>query len=342
MIAGFSCKGSENMFYDGNRILTYNALFNFIIGPRGLGKTFWSKSWAIRDFIKSDGQFVWVRRYKDELNQKDNNKFFNDLTGFFPEHKLSVDGSGYSIDGRPAGFAIPLSVSKIKKSVPYPKVNKIIFDEFLIDKGTYRYLPDEVTHFLELYETIARLRDVRVFFLSNAISVTNPYFLYFDLELPKGKSRIWRKGDILVELAADNDFMAAKNKTRFGQIIKDTAYGNYAIGNRFLRDSDVFICRKTEGSRYLFGFKYDARTFGVWVDYQAGRMTVSEDHDPSCPLVYTITQADHAPNALLIQQQGKSSLFKLFLDCYEQGNVYFENMQIKNICYQVFKLFHIR
>ena len=82
------------------------------------------------------------------------------------------------------GFVLPLSVANILKSTSFNKVSTIIFDEFIIDKGCYRYLANEVEQFLDMVETIARLRDVRVLFLGNAISVTNPYFTYFNLTLP--------------------------------------------------------------------------------------------------------------------------------------------------------------
>ena len=46
------------------------------------------------------------------------------------------------------------------------------------------YLKNEVFTFLNLLETIGRMRDIRVFLLANSVTITNPYFLYFDLKLP--------------------------------------------------------------------------------------------------------------------------------------------------------------
>lgn len=77
-----------------------------------------------------------------------------------------------------------MSIANILKSSSYEKVDTIIFDEFLIDKGSYHYLQNEVTQLLDVIETVARLRDIRVIFLGNAISITNPYFNYFNLTLP--------------------------------------------------------------------------------------------------------------------------------------------------------------
>ena len=44
-------------FWDINKTMTYNALFNFIIGNRGGGKSFGAKERAIDNFIKKGEQF---------------------------------------------------------------------------------------------------------------------------------------------------------------------------------------------------------------------------------------------------------------------------------------------
>lgn len=46
------------------------------------------------------------------------------------------------------------------------------------------YLKNEVFTFLNLLETIGRMRDIRVFMLANSVTITNPYFLFFDIKLP--------------------------------------------------------------------------------------------------------------------------------------------------------------
>ena len=66
------------MYWDIGKPLSYNALFNFIVGARGTGKTYGFKQWAIKDFLKTGAQFVYVRRYKQEM--KDIKNFF--LNGF--------------------------------------------------------------------------------------------------------------------------------------------------------------------------------------------------------------------------------------------------------------------
>ena len=147
---------AESIYWDINRPRSYGCMMNFIVGARGCGKTYGFKKWAIADFIKTGQKFVYVRRFKSEIEQKDLDKFFDDIlaNNEFPGHELKVKGKNFVIDGKVAGTAIALSTAKIKKSVSYPDYTKICFDEFIIDKSAYHYLPDEVTNFLELVSTI--------------------------------------------------------------------------------------------------------------------------------------------------------------------------------------------
>lgn len=59
---------AENeLYYDFGLTLSKNALINFILSHRGVGKTFGFKKYAINDFLKTGKQFMYVRRFKSEL-----------------------------------------------------------------------------------------------------------------------------------------------------------------------------------------------------------------------------------------------------------------------------------
>jgi len=339
-----------SIFYDGYKTLTYNALFNFIIGNRGGGKTYWAKRWAINDFIKNGNEFIYVRRYKTELRTV--KTFFSDVSAEFPDHELSVSGNNLYIDGDKAGEVMALSTSKIMKSNSYPNVNKIIFDEFIIDKGVYKYLPNEVEYFLDLYETIARLRDVKVFFLANAITQTNPYFIYFDVELPyskmvqtfynSGDGRFIKKKlkdypDVLIELVRNEDFIREKKKQRFGQLIAGTQYSDYAIENSFLRDSSTFIEKKNERCRYLYSITYTGFTFGVWHDLKNGLLYLSFDTEKENRINFAFTTDDHKINTMLVSSIARNGYLKQMFDGYKMGYLRFESMDIKNIYHDLLK-----
>ena len=124
----------------------------FVIGERGCGKTFNAKVAMLKKFLKTGEQFIYLRRYKTELDTS-LATFWNDLQShdYFKDHSLKVKKSKllteFTCDGKVCGYAVPLSTSNILKSTAFPKVKTIIFDEFILDgaSGTYHYLKNEVT-----------------------------------------------------------------------------------------------------------------------------------------------------------------------------------------------------
>lgn len=348
-----------SMFWDLGKTLTYNSLINVIVGNRGGGKTYGAKKRAIDNFIKRREQFGYIRRYKDDL-KKPMQQFFKDIAPAYPEYEFKTDSEKFYIRLRPedpkekwtdadiAGYGFVLSTASNKKSIAYPDVTLLIFDEFLLDKGNIMYLQDEPGKLLELYETVARPGTghprVVLFMLANALSVTNPYFLYWNLRMPTKQDKhgkwIWRHPTrpIIVEDVRNEAFIDAKKNTEFGKLIEGTKYADYSINNKFLLDNDTFIERKSAKARYYFTFIYKGKKYGVWADFTEGKMWVSEDIDPSWILVYTLTLKDHQPNTMFLKTGSKSTQYKTFIENYKLGNVYFENMNVKNITYEVIQM----
>lgn len=354
-----SVKIDTSMFWDLGRTLTYNALFNFILGNRGGGKTYGAKKRGIDNFINKREQFGYIRRYKEDLKEP-METYFDDISAEFPEYEFKTDKNKFYIRLRPAdpdekwtkddiaGYGFVLSTGSRKKSIAYPRITTLIFDEFLLDKEHLMYLPNEPIKLLNLYETIARPGTghprVVLFMLANALTITNPYFLFFNLKMPtkqdKNGKYIWKHPtkSILVEDVRNEAFIDAKKNTEFGGIVEGTKYADYSIDNKFLLDDDTFIEKKSPNARYFFTFIYLGKKYGVWLDEAAGGMWVSERIDPSFLLVYTLTLKDHQPNTMFLKTGSKSYHFKKFIENYKLGNVRFENMNVKNITYEVIKM----
>ena len=327
------------MWYDIGQTLTYNCLFNFVVGSRGCGKTYAAKKRAIKLFLEKGHQFVYLRRYQEEL-QETAESYFNDviLNGEFPDAIIEYKNGQYFVNDQVAGYAMALTKAKDYKSISYPLVYFIIFDEFLIEENGYaRYLKNEVKQFLNFYMSIDRYRGCTVFFLANSVTMVNPYTLFWNLHLPYG-SNIVRKGDVLLQLVQDDEFIRERKETRFGKLIEGTDFAEYAIENKFIEDNKSFIMKKTEKAYYFFTIKYMGELYGVWIDYGEGKMFVSDNVDPYCKIVYSLTVDDHAPNTMLLRQINKSPLFRTFMDNYKLGNVYFESQKIKALVYDIIRM----
>ena len=332
------------MFNDLSKVLSYNAFLNFIIGERGVGKTYPATKFTGKQFIKKGYEFVYIRRYKTELS-KSMPGFYEALNknislGKEPElegHSFYTKGNKMYIDDKVAGYGIALTTAQDFKSSNFSKVKYIIFDEFIIEEGQKHYLKNEVENFLGLIETIARMNDVVILMLGNAVTVTNPYFLYFDINLPYGNDiATYKDGLILVQYMKNEAYREAKKQSKFGQLVNGTEYSSYAIDNNFRLDNKNFIEKKTGTSKVAFNFKYKENLYGVWFDYNEGKIFVSNDYDPN-GMMLSCTLEDHSPNTMLLSAAKNYNAFKQFIKNYQLGNVYFESVKIKNTTRELIK-----
>ena len=327
------------MYYNINRILTYNAFINVLVGERGVGKTFSVSEFVTKEFIKKGHEFVYIRRYKTELS-KSARKFFDalKLENKFPNHNLYTKGNNFMIDDTISGYAIALTIAQTLKSVNFSKVKYIIFDEFIIENGNSHYLKNEVETFLGLIETIARMRDVKIFMLGNAVTQFNPYFMYFNLTIPYNNDiKTFKDGLILVQYMQNSEYREAKKLTKFGRLVDGTEYGEYAINNSFRLENNDFIKKKSNRSKFSFAIKYKTFIIGIWIDWNDGIIYSSFDYDNNGCL-FACTRDDLSPNTMLLSMAKKFRGFRLFIDGYKKGNVYFENNKIKNICNEILRL----
>lgn len=328
------------MYYDYDRILSYNAFLNILIGERGVGKTYGASKFVTKQFLKKDEEFAYIRRYKPELSQAVPH-FFDALNKNeeFSNHNLYNKGNNFYCDNQKFGYALRLSTAQDLKSVNFSKVKTVIFDEFIIEEGQKKYyLKNEVFTFLNLLETIGRLNDIRVFMLANAVTITNPYFLYFNLHLPYNNDiQLFKNGLILVQYMKNEEYRQEKKKSRFGQLIEGTSFADYAINNKFIQDNNNFIEKKQGTAKFMFAFIYKNEILGVWIDYKLGKMYVSNDYIKNTPYVFSTTLENHSDNTLFLKSARRYACWKKFLDNFEIGNVRFENQKIKNISMELIK-----
>lgn len=326
--------GNKNMYYNVGNTLSRKKLFNFVLGPRGAGKTYGAKKQVIKNWLERGEQFVYLRRYDTEIPESQMRNFFDDIMQEFPDHEFKALRGLFRIDGEVVGWYFPLSKAQVLKSIPFPNVTLIIFDEFIINTGLVRYLPAEVTTFLECYSTISRDRDVPVLFLSNALSISNPYFLYFNISFESSqKSKIM--GDISIEFVENKAFTTHMNETRFGKLIAGTAYGDYAVNNKFLLDTDTFIEKMSSPGHYAATIDMGTTKCGVYRDLLNGLTYISEKIDPECTNIVAMKVETHNTASILATRN--NVLVQMIMEAFTAGALRFENQTVKNACYPVIR-----
>lgn len=334
------------MYWSPELTLSYNAIYNMIIGNRGGGKSVGALKYAIERSLKSRreskgndiDQFVYVRRYKEELKrvtQMQGGKLFDDIKklGFFPSVELKAESNILYADGDIIGYALALTDADMYKSIPMPNVKLGILEEFILKKGYRHYLPGEVETFLDLDQTIDRDRDqLRWLLIGNHVSDNNPYMTYWDCDVPWRSQRKLYGNDnqILVEMVQDPEFIEKKKQTRRGKLIAGTRYGDHAIENKTLMDNPEFVAKKPGSAEYRMTLIYFDKLIGVWLDVKNGKFYISPDVDRQYPIIFAATTEDQAPNVMLLKGAKKSPMIKRLLDAYYLGCVYYENKKVKS------------
>lgn len=332
------------MFWSMKRTRSRNAIFNFIVGNRGAGKTFGYLDFCIERFLKTMSRrvperFIYSRRTKAELKPlalaKPGGLF--DKVGLvkYGDHKLQADSGVLRIDGELAGWAVAVSEMPKSKSRDFPGCRYMCLDEFIIDSGvgnTYIRGEAEPEILLDFYQTVDRDEDrLSMWFLANSITENNPYFNYFGLRMPEpNRFGIYQDGSIIVENVADPELIERKQGTRFGKMVSGSKYADYAINNKMLRDSKAFIKHKPDTAAYRFALIYMDNKLGVWYDTRNGYYYISPDFLKDNPVQYCVTTEDHQPNLMLARAARKSPFLVNLENAYEMGRVYYENQKIAN------------
>ena len=163
------------------------------LAKRSNGKIYAVLKYGIEQYFKTGGQIAIIRRWKEDITGKRASDMFSALN-YNGEVKKASAGEyegityyagkfyvcTYDKNGKPIyndsdciGYVFALSDTEHNKSISYPRITTILFDEFLTK---FTYLQDEFVLFMNTLSTIIRQRtNVKIFMLGNTVNKYCPY-----------------------------------------------------------------------------------------------------------------------------------------------------------------------
>lgn len=241
----------NNKFYSLDNIKKTGATYNVIFGERSNGKTYSVLLEGLKEYCLHGGQLAIVRRWKEDITgrrasdiftalnsnnevEKLTNGKYHGITYFASKFYLcNYDENGkpvYSLDTDCFAYTFALSETEHNKSISYPNITTILFDEFITK---HIYLNDEFVLFMNTISTIVRQRtNVKIYMCGNTVNKFCPYFqemgLTHILEMKQGTIDVYTYGDSTLKVAVEyctnskhrkeNNFYFAFNNPKLNMI----------------------------------------------------------------------------------------------------------------------------
>ena len=341
-------------YYSFDKLNSYNCKWNFACGMRSMGKTYGCSLDAVKRWIKTGEQFIYLRRTKEELVTKD--QFFAAFAHELPDWDFRVVGKTAQMcpadtkddKKRPwqtCGHFVALTQAQNYKGGNFPLVSTIIFDEFIIEKGYNRYLPGEVQVLTNFYSTVARGRagvSVKIYLLSNSIEMSNPYFTHYDIDpedVQQRKNNIatYFNGFVAVHMIDSTEFAKHIDGSPWGKFLRasDPDYAKYAVDNEFADGHNKRVRDKHPREIHMFNIETKKGTFSVWKEPLGNGKWYAQVKLPKAGNTLTMIENNITSEKPLILKNDPIS--QKLRTAWRTGNMDFDSKHTRNIFMEVFK-----
>lgn len=248
----------ENGYLNIEHIINDKHTFNFIIGARGVGKTFGALSYCYQNKIK----FIYLRT-RDTQIKKLSNPAFNPFKAINDEYGSDIGvnnkktgGISQFIDNNTneiIGYMLPLSIFSNFRGFDLSDIEIILYDEFIPEKDE-QPLKNQAAILWNAYETSNRNRElkgkdpIKLICMSNANTIFNDIFL--DLKLTKTVYDMQRKKrtyyaddsrDLSVYCLFDSPISQKKKQTALYKLTAGSEFQDMAIDNTYTIENETMI-----------------------------------------------------------------------------------------------------
>lgn len=209
---------------------------------RGTGKSYAVKEDVIDDFLKNGKEFIYLRRLADETRDIDTIDYFSDTdvkkitNGEYNDiyvyrkriYLRSIDDNGDILDSKKIGYVVTLMHTRNRKSLQYPNVGTIIFEEYSTDDY---YLTDEPSKLMDFMSTVFRDREGFCVMLGNKMNIFNPYEEEWGLNIRGqrvGAVDTYNRDGVIIKVW-DIEKKEDKSKIAFGNASKSIDGNEYIV-----------------------------------------------------------------------------------------------------------------
>lgn len=278
---------NEN-WYNAQPIISHNAILNFIMGGRNIGKTWAFKRRSVRRALKKGKKTIWVRRTIKEASECAETFFGSkDLQEFCgisiynkesnPQGNIKHLGRRYFIKpGKKWEWfikIIALCEWKTMRSSDDIDTDTIIFDEFTTTPEKYlQYRGNEARDLIDLSISIMRQHEVKIFLMGNKESVSNPIISYFNIPpmpLKWQGIKLFKKGTIAVQQRNDGVNTQTEFKKRLNTLLSGTDYGDYLQKATYKNQPRVIIKTPPKGVKGWLQLFWRGKHIKLWRDTTA-------------------------------------------------------------------------
>lgn len=331
-------QSGKTVFYDCTEVIENNFTFCFLIGGRGIGKTYS----ALRYIMEHNVKTMYLRNKDTEIKfacSPEGNPFkkLNSDYGY----QIKIPRIGHTLKSiiddaskECIGYAAPVCTFGNIAGADFSDIDLSIYDEF-IPKKTDRIIGNLGELFSAAYETMNRNREllgekpIKSIFLTNSNSLASDVLIYFGLvpvieQMIKNGENVYTdcQRSIYVELIK-SEISEQKRQTALYKAIAGSAYADMALNNDFAFDS-FYNVKKRPIKEYYPICSID----GIYIYRHKSNGTYYACRSRAdCP---AFTSADSL--ALFYRSYG--------MDVREQcinGNMYFSEFLIKNILTKLLK-----
>lgn len=348
-------------YYSLKKILSKHCTYNMIIGERSNGKTYSVLKYCLEKFLNKHEQCAIVRRWQEDITGRRASGIFDALNKDGMVEKLShgkftnityyagkfflcnIDENGkkiYNSENDCLGYTFSLTENEHNKSISYPNITTIFFDEFLTRKI---YLQDEFVSFMNTISTIVRQRtNVKIFMAGNTVNKYCPYFEEMGLKhvakMRQGTIDIYTYGDSKLKVAVEyceslseskpNNFYFAFDNPRL-QMIKNGAW-----------ELDIFphLPKKYRPCDILFTFfiEFDSNIFQCEIiNFQNANVGIyihtktTDIKDRDKDLIYTLEDSEKLNYCKAIQKPINKLTQKIYA-LFKMDKVFYQNNDVGN------------